>query len=63
MVADQQQERNLTRKLPCASDRVSVAKRRGLFDEPQPPTVSARSGGVSRLISRADDHADLLDAG
>ena len=63
MVADQQQERNAARKLTRASDRVPVAEGRALFDEPEPPALPAGGGGVSGLVSRADDHADFLDAG
>src|ERR1035441_7208977 len=63
MVANQQQERNATRKLPRARDCVPVAESRALFDEPQPPTLSAGGGGVGGLVSRADHHADFLNTG
>jgi len=63
VVADQQQERDAARKLTRASDRVAVAEGCPLFDELKPPTLPAGSGGVSGLVSRANDDTDFFDAG
>ena len=63
MIADEQQERFSAGETVRALDRVAVAKRRGLLDKLQARGVCAGSGREGLLITGANHHADLLDAG
>ena len=58
MIADEEQERILAHELPAAMHRVTVAERRGLFDELD--AFRVRAGG--RGVGGADDGANLLHA-
>ena len=62
MIADEEQERILAHELPAAMHRVTVAERRGLFDELDALGVRAGGRGVGGLIAGADDGANLLHA-
>ena len=62
MIADEEQERGSAHELPRAADGVSVAERRGLFDERDAFGAGAGGGREGALVSRANDHAELLHA-
>ena len=63
MIADQQQERRAARQTHARKRRHGRSRGRTLLDEPEPAPLSAGGSGIGRLVSRADDHADFLDAG
>ncbi len=63
VIADEVQEGLAVDEGARAEHGVTVTEGLLLLHEGQPAAVLARRGGVGRLVARADDDADLFDAG
>ena len=62
VIADEQKKRLFEGEFIRTPDGMSVAERRGLFDELESLAVMARRVGVRRLVARRHHHTDFLRA-